>query len=273
MIVKILEEVAKVNKTTGNLIGSTRVLIMCDNCLEKEWETSLEAARKRKVDLCLACRNSLAICGVKEKGHSEETKKKLSKLLKGKGCGKLNSMYGKKHSEETKSKMRQNHYDNSGENHYLYGGHHSEKTKEKMQRSRKGYKHSEETKQKIAEGNKGKIVSEQERARLAEMSRTAKRIFSDTSIEVMLHKALNNAGIPFEKQKIIFGRPDIFIEPNICIFADGDYWHNLPGRQERDAMVNERLTKDGYIVLRFWGSMIKNSIEECLQKIKQMVEL
>lgn len=50
----------------------------------------------------------------------------------------------------------------------------------------------------------------------------------DTSIEIKIQEALLKEGVVFEKHKNIKGQPDIFIEPNICIFADGDYWHGNP---------------------------------------------
>ena len=50
----------------------------------------------------------------------------------------------------------------------------------------------------------------------------------DTKIEIILQKELTKRDIPFVTHKALFGQPDIFIEPNICVFADGDYWHNYP---------------------------------------------
>ena len=64
----------------------------------------------------------------KGRHHSEETKKKLSKLRTGVG----NGMYGKKLSEEQKQKISE---------------------------ANKGRKHSEETRKKISKANKGKVNS------------------------------------------------------------------------------------------------------------------
>ena len=50
----------------------------------------------------------------------------------------------------------------------------------------------------------------------------------DTKPEKDLQEILNEKGIEFEKHKSILGQPDIFIEPNTCIFVDGDYWHANP---------------------------------------------
>lgn len=89
----------------------------------------------------------------------------------------------------------------------------------------------------------------------------------DTSIELKLQNILEKEGIKFEKHKPILGQPDIFIEPNICIFADGDYWHNRPERIRRDVYVNRKLKEKGYTILRFWEHTIHNDIDSCLNEI------
>jgi len=112
---------------------------------------------------------------------------------------------------------------------------------------------------------------------------------NDSSIEVKLQNGLKNLGIKFEKHKAIFGQPDIFIEPNICIFADGCYWHNCPvcfdrnelngfqrKRQFIDIAVTQKLINDGHVVLRFWEHDINENFEnkvlnKILSKIKQEV--
>jgi DNA mismatch endonuclease (patch repair protein) len=89
----------------------------------------------------------------------------------------------------------------------------------------------------------------------------------DTSIEIKIQNILIENKVIFEKHKSIFGQPDIFIEPNICIFADGDYWHNLDYKKERDIKVNEFLKNNGYVVLRFWEHEINEDVEKCFQQI------
>ena len=82
----------------------------------------------------------------------------------------------------------------------------------------------------------------------------------DTDIEIILEEWLNDNHIPFEKQKMIAGRTvvDFFIPPNICLYADGDYWHSLPDHKKKDDEMNILLPKLGYVVLRLLGSEIKN---------------
>ena len=108
----------------------------------------------------------------------------------------------------------------------------------------------------------------------------------DTSIEMLLQNELSKRGVVFEKHKNIYGLPDIFIKPNICIFADGDYWHANPLRfdlgkkirfgekiltaeqiREKDEKTTKRLTDLGYRVFRFWESDIKKDVKSCVDKI------
>jgi len=92
---------------------------------------------------------------------------------------------------------------------------------------------------------------------------------SNTSIELILQKELKERGIKFKTQKPIskIAKPDIFIEPNICIFADGDYWHNLPNMKRKDIKVNKILSTNGFQVMRFWEHEIKNNIEVVMNEI------
>ena len=52
---------------------------------------------------------------------SEETREKIGAALKGKMIGDKNPFFGRKHDDETRQKMKENHYDCSGEN----SSHHS----------------------------------------------------------------------------------------------------------------------------------------------------
>jgi DNA mismatch endonuclease (patch repair protein) len=96
--------------------------------------------------------------------------------------------------------------------------------------------------------------------------------FKDTSIEVRLQNILRDNNIIFEKHKPIHGQPDLFIEPNICIFADGDYWHNYPAGRERDREVTKVLTEKGYKVLRFWEHDINNNLNDCFEQIRGVID-
>lgn len=99
-----------------------------------------------------------------------------------------------------------------------------------------------------------------------------KHKYKNTSIEIKLQQFLKSNVISFSTHSSLFGRPDIFIEPNICIFADGDYWHNIPVKKNRDVIVNKYLKKNKYIVLRFWEHDINDNFDKCSRKILKTIE-
>lgn len=79
--------------------------------------------------------------------HSEETKEKISKALKGIFAGDKSALFGRNHTEETRKKMS---LKKGGENNPLYGKTHSEDTKELMRQKALNRKHSCETKDKMS---------------------------------------------------------------------------------------------------------------------------
>lgn len=94
----------------------------------------------------------------------------------------------------------------------------------------------------------------------------------DTLPERKLQELLTTKGVSFTKHKNIlnFCQPDLFIEPNICIFADGDYWHKRPKTTERDEYVTMKLLDNCFIVLRFWEREIHktfSAVEERLMRV------
>lgn len=134
----------------GRQSFSRKVLVVSDN---SEYIYSLEASILTP-DL-LESKNVYNICGG-GKGpimHSEETKKKLSKILKGNTrrrgtktspegikrmseakSGRKNSMFGKKHSKKTKKKISDA---NKGEKSYLYGKAYTDEEKKRISDSMK----------------------------------------------------------------------------------------------------------------------------------------
>ncbi len=222
----------------------------------------------------------------------EEKRKEIYKKI-GKKLSITNK--GRKLSEEAKMKIGK----------ASRGRKHSEEVKRKIGLLGKGIKRSKEFKEKISRFHTGKVVSEETRKKLSLIgmghrvsneTREKLRVAStnpseevrekirrarirqiipkkDTSIEIRLQKFLDWEGIPFEKHKPIFGQPDIFIKPNICVFADGDYWHRLLKSEERDKKVNERLKEEGYKVLRFWEKDIRKDINSCIKQIEETLFL
>ena len=117
----------------------------------------------------------------------------------------------------------------------------------------------------------------------------------DTSIEVILRKALWHKGIWYRKNyKKLPGTPDIAITKyKIAIFCDSEFFHgkdwevlkptlergNNPqfwikkiGRNiERDDEINKELNFMGWTVIRFWGKDIIKNTETCVQVVKEAI--
>lgn len=113
---------------------------------------------------------------------------------------------------------------------------------------------------------------------------------TNTKAERVLRLALWHQGIRYRKNwRKLPGSPDIAITKyKIAVFVDGDFWHargheQAPGEQigtnkkywtqklarnvERDKEVNDQLTQNGWLVLRFWESDIKKDIDEVIGEI------
>ncbi|MCL1834689.1 MAG: very short patch repair endonuclease [Oscillospiraceae bacterium] len=115
----------------------------------------------------------------------------------------------------------------------------------------------------------------------------------DTSIEVLLRKALWHSGIRYRKNySKLPGTPDIAITKyKIAIFCDGEFWHGKDWESKkteirsnrdywiskiernigRDNEVNQRLCGSGWIVLRFWGKQILDDLTGCVNDINEVI--
>lgn len=132
-----------------------------------------------------------------------------------------------------------------------------------------------------------------------EISEIMSRVHScDTSVEVIFRKALWSRGLRYTLHSSkLPGKPDIVLPSRrTVIFIDGDYWHggqwyrrNHPSLEDqymvceeekknywtdkirknmsRDCAATEALLSDGWHVLRFWESEVKDDIENCVQKV------
>lgn len=128
----------------------------------------------------------------------------------------------------------------------------------------------------------------------AKRSYTMSRIGSkDTSIEILLRKALWHSGIRYRKNYTkLPGTPDIAITKyRIAIFCDGEFWHGKDWERnkskiqsnhdywvskierniDRDKDVNQRLCGTGWTVLRFWGNQILGDLTGCVEDIKEII--
>ena len=117
----------------------------------------------------------------------------------------------------------------------------------------------------------------------------------DTSIEVVLRKALWHRGFRYRKNyKGLPGRPDIVLTKyRIAIFCDSEFFHGkdwevlkprleagnnaeywvpkISRNRERDEEVNKELLFLGWTVIRFWGKEIKKNTEECIKVIEETI--
>ena len=116
----------------------------------------------------------------------------------------------------------------------------------------------------------------------------------DSQIERILRKELWKRGLRYRKNvSNVFGHPDIvFLGKKVAVFCDSEFWHgynwverkkDIKSHQEfwipkiernikRDIAVNERLTGEGWTVLRFWGSDIKKKTIQCADIIEKTIK-
>ena len=116
----------------------------------------------------------------------------------------------------------------------------------------------------------------------------------DTKPEKLLGSAMWGIGLRYRKNyKEVEGNPD-FAFPNVklAVFCDGDFWHGNNWRLRgydsfedeldeyseywqkkltrnviRDKEVNQTLEEEGWTVLRFWESDIKENVDECAKEV------
>ena len=113
---------------------------------------------------------------------------------------------------------------------------------------------------------------------------------SGSKIETKLAKALFALGLRYRKNdKTVFGKPDLtFKKYKIAIFVDSEFWHGkdwelkkhnhksnekfwhtkIERNIQRDVEVNEKLFRDGWKVLRFWGKDIFRDLRGCIDKVQ-----
>ena len=96
----------------------------------------------------------------------------------------------------------------------------------------------------------------------------------ETGIELKLQALLTEMEIGFITQKPILGVTiaDVFIEPNVAIFADGEYWHKGAMKEYKDGEKTRKLEKNGYVVLRLAEKEINKNIELVKKKVTEAYE-
>lgn len=133
----------------------------------------------------------------------------------------------------------------------------------------------------------------------ATTSRMMSRVKSKNSkAELTIRRLLHARGLRYRVHYTkVYGRPDIvFTRRRIAVFIDGDFWHGnawrlrglpslaaqFPNRTEwwvaklertiqRDIEVSERLSSDGWTVLRFWESDVIADADNVVERIVETV--
>jgi G:T-mismatch repair DNA endonuclease (very short patch repair protein) len=211
------------------------------------------------------------------KTFSDEHRKKISESNK-----------GKKNSKETRRRIS---IALRGKPHPHKGSPLTKETKQKISNSKRGRPLSLNHRQKISEGNKGKRFSEEHKQKIAlarigktHSEATKQRLREarlkyvipkkDTTIEVALQEELNKNNIKYETHIPVCGicQPDIvFPLEKVAVFADGDYWHSKEFDNgniwRKDRQQEKTLKENEWVVLRFWGSEIRNNLQKCINEI------
>lgn len=134
----------------------------------------------------------------------------------------------------------------------------------------------------------GDIMSPEQRSRV--MGHIRNR---DTSIEILLRKALWHKGIRYRKNyKKLPGSPDIAITKHkIAIFCDSEFFHGyhwetkkqrlgqnrdywirkIERNMARDRETDARLAAMGWIPMHFWGQEIQTRLPECVEAVEDLI--
>lgn len=112
---------------------------------------------------------------------------------------------------------------------------------------------------------------------------------SGTKPELLMAKALWSKGYRYRKNnKSVFGKPDFtFKKVKVAIFVDSEFFHGkdfatkkkpvtnvefwekkIMRNIERDKEVNQRLTGEGWKIMRFWSKEVITNLEEVISKIE-----
>lgn len=116
----------------------------------------------------------------------------------------------------------------------------------------------------------------------------------DTKEEILLAKALWQKGYRYRKNnKSVFGTPDLtFKKYKIAIFVDGEFFHGynwedkkekiksnreywipkIERNMQRDKDVNQYLIKNGWKIIRFWSTFVKQNLDDCIQVIENEIQ-
>ena len=281
--------------------------------LNKNYGKHMSEEARRKLSLSLKGKKYAPgrIPGMKGKKHTPEARRKLSLSLKGhitteetrKKIGAKNKITAKRFWENMTESQKKEWEEKFSPTWYKKGQVSPMKGKKITSSKHKRRMSASATLrfQTQKHPHQGTHRSEKTKRLLREARLRQKPTKDETWPEKFAAKMLKKEKITFEKQKSFRNPPcivDLYIEPKICIFLDGDYWHcNLndyvykkklnPGFKPNDQISGKKYAKDvwvkdkkitrglrkkGYSVLRFWQSELETEKEKCLQKIIKAIK-
>ncbi|MGC9225542.1 MAG: very short patch repair endonuclease [Terracidiphilus sp.] len=113
---------------------------------------------------------------------------------------------------------------------------------------------------------------------------------ADTGPEMVLRRALWQAGLRYRVRPGILGRPDLaFMRYRIAVFVDGCFWHGceehykapatnatfwsekIARNRKRDRNVGVSLGKLGWAVLRFWEHEVEHDLPSVIDRIRSEI--
>ena len=86
----------------------------------------------------------------------------------------------------------------------------------------------------------------------------------DTSIELKVQNQLDEIGIKYIKQKVVYDENRIYVLDfyipalKLVIECNGDYWHNRPDRTKRDNMLKKYVESTGRKIIFIWEHEIND---------------
>lgn len=128
-----------------------------------------------------------------------------------------------------------------------------------------GFKHTEETKRKIGEASKKHWKEFDKEFREKQIKRfinLPKNVSENTSIEIKVENQFIKYKIKYIKQKPVCKGHfivDFYLpEYQLVVECNGDYWHSLPERKERDQKLEEYVLSKGKDILWLWEHEIND---------------
>lgn len=98
--------------------------------------------------------------------------------------------------------------------------------------------------------------------------------FKSSELERLLAAAYTQAGLTFEEQVPLWDAWQVdfvFRDAQLIVEADGEYWHTLPKRMASDRALDKEAEKQGWAVLRLSEKQIREQIDECVRRTKEVV--